>query len=293
MAAKRRRLCISIAGGGAKGLWVCQFLHRLESELGKTIPEISHAYAGTSTGAIIAAGLAEGIAASRLTDLYYNNLKKIFTKYPWYKKLNAKCPKYDNSNLKKLLKSTFNGKMSDFDKPVFIPVTVMNGKSIDKVWDINDKDIDKWFAVLTSTAATRYFDVIVENELSYTDGGFFNNSPEMTLKAGLHNLHPDWDIKVLSFNTGMNTPNTKSGNMNDIELVAWILDNCVANSGNSNYYELTQELGKENVFRVNPERSKKLDLDDVSDKTIQELIDIGNSEYDKVRVELLKWINRG
>lgn len=289
---KRRRLCISISGGGIKGIFPVQFLSRLESYLGKSICEITHAYAGTSTGAIIAAGLAEGLSGTDLADLYINNCKKIFTKYPWYKRLKPSCPVYDNSNLKNILKSTFNGRMCDFKKPVFIPVTVMNGKSIDKVWDTNDS-VEKWFAVLTSTAATRYFDVILKDKLSYTDGGFFNNSPEMTLQSGLKNSHPDWDIKVLTFNTGMNTPNTAFGNMNDIELVMWLLENCIANAGNSNYYELCANIGKENVFRINPQVNKSIKMDDTSDETIQKLIDIGNSEFDKVKKDLIDWINRG
>lgn len=288
-----RRLCISINGGGAKGCWVAQFLHRLESDLGKSLTNLFHAYAGTSTGAIIAAGLAEGLSATELTDLYVNNLKKIFKPYPWYKKLVPSCPKYDNSHLRYLLQTIFKGKMSDFEKPVFIPVTVMNGTNLDKIWDINDKNIDKWLAVLTSTSATKYFDVVKYEGKCYTDGGFFNNSPEMALQSGLKNLRPDWDIKVLTFNTGIVTPSNITGNMNDIELLMWLLDNCIANAGNCNYYELCANIGKENVFRVSPVRSKKIRMDDVSDETIQKLIDIGNSEYDKVRDGLLEWINRG
>lgn len=89
------------------GIGPLKFLTRLEEDLGKKICNISCAYAGTSTGSIIAAGLNEGYSAHELFDLYKNNLKKIFTKYSWYKRLDPKCPTYDNANLKKLLKDKF------------------------------------------------------------------------------------------------------------------------------------------------------------------------------------------
>jgi patatin-like phospholipase/acyl hydrolase len=118
------------------GIGPLQFLCRLEQDLGKKIPLVSAAYAGTSTGSIIAAGLNEGYSAHDLFDLYKTNLKKIFTKYSWYKRLDPKCPTYDNSNLKSLLKEKFTGKISEWQKPIYIPTTVMNGESVEKVWDL-------------------------------------------------------------------------------------------------------------------------------------------------------------
>ena len=63
---------------------------------------------------------------------------------------------YDHTNLKKMLKATFHGNVGDWNKPVYIPVTFMNGKSVEKVWDLGDKDTDKWFAVLTSCSTNRF-----------------------------------------------------------------------------------------------------------------------------------------
>jgi hypothetical protein len=44
---------------GALGIGPLAFLCKLEQDMGKKLPQISYAYSGTSTGAIIAAGLAE------------------------------------------------------------------------------------------------------------------------------------------------------------------------------------------------------------------------------------------
>lgn len=60
-----KKLTISVSGGGALGIGPLAFMCRLESDLrGKKLADISYAYAGTSTGAIIAAGLAERIFCS-------------------------------------------------------------------------------------------------------------------------------------------------------------------------------------------------------------------------------------
>ena len=77
----KKQLCISVEGGGALGIGPLAFMCRMEQDLGKKLSELSVAFSGTSTGAIIAACLAEGMSAHDIFDLYKNNLKKIFTKY--------------------------------------------------------------------------------------------------------------------------------------------------------------------------------------------------------------------
>ena len=107
------KFAISVNGGGALGIGPLHFMRRLEEKLGKPLTQMAVAYAGTSTGAIIAACLSEGIKAYDLFDLYDKNLSKIFTKYSWYKRLQPSCPTYDNSNLKKLLQEKLKGKCKD------------------------------------------------------------------------------------------------------------------------------------------------------------------------------------
>jgi hypothetical protein len=262
---------------------------RLEQDIGKKLCDKSFAYAGTSTGSIIAAGLAEGKSAHELFALYSDNLKKIFTKYPAYKRVLPKCPIYDNSNLKKLLKENFKGKMGDWKKPIYIPVTCMNGDSEEKVWDLGDKDVDKWFAVLTSCAAPTYFDVIEKDGKSFCDGGMWGNDPVMTLQSGL-NKSGHSGYKILTFNTGMDTPNTAKGNMTLLDWAKYIFKHWVARSGKANYYEACANIGKENVFRASPSYKKEIKMDDISTDTINKVVDIWNKYYDSVRNDILAFI---
>ena len=286
-----KKLAISINGGGALGVGPLQFMCRLESDLGKKLCNVSFAYGGTSTGSIIAAGLCEGKSAQELMDLYKGNLKNIFDKYSWYKRLNLKCPTYDNTNLKKILRQEFDGYIKDWKKPIFIPTTHMNGKSVEKVWDMGDGDIEKWFAILTSCSAPTYFDVVMDGTDSYCDGGMWSNDPIMVLESGLK-AKGFTNFKILSFNTGMDTPNTASGNMTQVGWLEYILDEWVARSGKSNYFECCANIGKANVFRASPEHDKKIEMDKVDDDTVNEVIEIWDKYYDSVRDEVLAFMKR-
>ena len=66
---------LAIDGGGIRGVLALEILARIEEVLGKGRPEfrLSQYFdyiAGTSTGAIIAAGLARGMKAAEITAFY-------------------------------------------------------------------------------------------------------------------------------------------------------------------------------------------------------------------------------
>ncbi|MCQ2125608.1 MAG: patatin-like phospholipase family protein [Fibrobacter sp.] len=283
-------LGISVNGGGALGIGPLAFMCRLEQDLGKKLSDVSVAYAGTSTGAIIAAGLADGLSAHDMFDLYKANLKKIFEKYPWYKRLNLTCPTYNNAHLKKMLQEVFKGKMSDFKKPIFIPATCTNGASVEKVWDLGDKDIDKWFAILSSTAAPTYFDCVYNGKDCYIDGGMWKNCPIDVLNAGLKNSEYRDRLKILSFNTGLDTPNVESGNKTLIGWGKYILSDWVARAGKSGDYEVMADLGKENVAVASPKNDKKIPMDDTSDETIEYVCNLWNTYYDENKSKFIDFI---
>lgn len=272
-------LAISITGGGALGIGPLAFMCKLEQDIGKKLCDLSVAFAGTSTGAIIAGGLNEGMSAHEMFDLYKNNLSKIFTKYSWYKRLQPKCPTYDNSNLKKLLKENFKGKVGDWKKPIFITTTHTNGESVEKVWDLGDKTVDKWFAILSSTAAPTYFDCVFDGDKCYIDGGMWKNCPIDVLNAGLKHSEYANNVRILSFNTGLDTPNTESGNKTLLGWGEYILSDWVARAGKSGDYEVMADLGKENVAIASPKHSSKIKMDDVSSATVNKVIGIWEKYY--------------
>ena len=74
----RKNVAIAIDGGGIRGLIVTQALSALEAALGKPAHDIFHLAAGTSTGSIISAGIAAGLSASRMSELYKEMGASIF-----------------------------------------------------------------------------------------------------------------------------------------------------------------------------------------------------------------------
>ena len=81
---------LAIDGGGVRGIVALAFLQKIESELsaraGAAVRLCDHfdLIGGTSTGAIIATGLALGLSVARLRD-YYLELAPLVFKPPWVK----------------------------------------------------------------------------------------------------------------------------------------------------------------------------------------------------------------
>lgn len=292
-----KKLVLSVSGGGALGIGPLQFMIRIEKELGIKLSKVCEGYAGTSTGSIIASGFWIGMTAKQLFDLYNKNLSNIFKpreieltdSFLNKIKINGysisdlallfqeNYYRYDSSDLKKLLEKHFPYKMGRYDKPLFIPTTFMNGKSVEKVWDNNDEDTPQSFAVLTSCSAPTYFDTVTDKGNEYCDGGMWANDPIMVLESGIKRFCTDEKIKkqaeykerfadgfkILSFNTGMVHPNSAPKEKHVIAWLRYIVDEWVARTGNSNYFEACANIGKENIFRCAPKVSKAYDMDDL------------------------------
>lgn len=107
-------LCID--GGGIRGIIPATFLSFLEAEAQRKHDNTCHLYdffdliCGTSTGGIIAIGLALGMNAKDILELYVNNANYIFKKRRLLKALFCNKSLYNTNNLKKLLENSFNNK---------------------------------------------------------------------------------------------------------------------------------------------------------------------------------------
>lgn len=74
----RKNVAIAIDGGGIRGVIVTQALSVLEDALQKPVHEIFRLAVGTSTGAIVSAGIAAGISAWQMNQLYLEMGRSIF-----------------------------------------------------------------------------------------------------------------------------------------------------------------------------------------------------------------------
>ncbi|HEV8636736.1 MAG TPA: patatin-like phospholipase family protein [Chloroflexota bacterium] len=81
-AAIPQRYLLSIDGGGIRGIIPLCALVELERVTGRLTRETFSFAAGTSTGAIIAAGIAAGIPAARMLELYMAHAPRLFVSSP-------------------------------------------------------------------------------------------------------------------------------------------------------------------------------------------------------------------
>ena len=191
------RRILSIDGGGIKGTCPAAFLASLEAKLPMPIWQYFDLIAGTSTGGILAIGLAMGITAQELHELYIDRGHEIFgqTKskssvVSWLLN-NAKtakrfvASKHDETNLKKvLLEALGNKKIGNAKTRLLIPAWDADNRGcyIYKTahherltTDYKSLAVDA--AMATASAPTYFKRHRTENNIGLLDGGVWANNP--------------------------------------------------------------------------------------------------------------------
>jgi hypothetical protein len=206
--AARPRRMLSLDGGGIRGLLTLQVLERVESLLadhyyghdqaGRAAFRLCHFFdyiGGTSTGAIIAAGLARGMSVSEVESFFVEFGQEAFAKRSILLRWKSL---YEDGALAKKLKEVFSrGGVADTLEPQFLktlPLVVTKNLSTDSAWPISSNPnvkyndptcpdcnlkIPIWRIVRASTAAPIYFPPeVVEwdpndprNSFVFVDGG--------------------------------------------------------------------------------------------------------------------------
>lgn len=183
---KKRILCLD--GGGVKGLFSAQFLAEIEQLLNCRISDYFDIIAGTSTGAIIAAGLAVGIPASEICHLYIKHAAEIFPQdkriYRLLKRFNG--ARYNNNALKECLSETFHDStIGECKTRLLVPsYNLSTGKvqvfktahADDLYFDHTRKIVD---VLLATTAAPTYLPPYKTATGTYIDGGIGANNPSV------------------------------------------------------------------------------------------------------------------
>lgn len=174
------RKILSLDGGGIRGIITLEILLKLENDLRKKLKgganfrlcDYFDYFGGTSTGAIIAAGLSIGMSSNELLDFYTKRGKDMFDKSFLLKKWKSL---YESGPLLNMLQETF-GKETNMDISngkfkSLLTVVTMN-RSTDSPWPIsnnplaryndkkrpdNNQKIKLYQLVRASTAAPAYF----------------------------------------------------------------------------------------------------------------------------------------
>ncbi|EKS7869176.1 patatin-like phospholipase family protein [Bacillus cereus] len=201
---------LAIDGGGMKGVFPAKYLSDIEEQVGKPIYQYFDLIAGTSTGGIIALGLANDISAKDILELYLKRGKDIFGNRRTILPI-SKDSHYGNDGLIQVLQETFGDKLlKEVNTMVCIP-SIEHQKASPKVYKtphhphfIKDGNIEIWKIALATSAAPIYLPAaaIDDNECKI-DGGLWANNPVLVAIAEAVKLGYSLDqIKVLSIGTG-------------------------------------------------------------------------------------------
>ena len=288
---------ISFDGGGIRGALSIKLLEKIKT-LNPNIVKNANMISGTSTGSLIALGLAYGISAEEISNLYSKeNLEYIFDKS--YSIISR--PKYENDHLKEVLLSIFpeNLKLKDLGKLVIIPSFYLGDK--DNSWkamfynNIPNSPTED-FRVIDVAMASSAAPVFFQSYEDHIDGGVIATDP--SLASIIYAIDDDLgkkikNIRLLSFGTGycynsIKEDTSKWGALDwvtskepDLPIIAVTLE------GISQVSQIfSKKLLDDNYYRVNPRMDRDIPMDDVKELDyIEELVD----EYDIT--ECTSWIN--
>ncbi len=277
---------LSLDGGGVRGVFTTTLLARLEAAapfLGRM-----DLLAGTSTGGIIALGLAAGLSPDEITALYLENMPRIFPPshldgLAFLGKL-VEAP-YENTVLKRALTETFEGRgfrtLGDLPRRVVVPTFDLDsgsgpaGRPGPRSWkakifhngpgpgsDAVEGIVD---VALRTSAAPTYF----PSYQGFVDGGVIANNPSMIALAQA--LHPATggqkleDVRVLSVGTGVRLRHI-AGESHDWGYVQWAVplsQLIVEGPMDTARYECEQLL-EERFCRLDAVLEREIDMDDAA-----------------------------
>jgi patatin-like phospholipase/acyl hydrolase len=201
---------LSIDGGGFRGAYSAHLLKQIEEKYSINWLEDFDLITGTSTGSIIAAGLACGKTAGELAAIYEEHGKDIFKKR-WPGQKGFVASRYNNKGLSSQLDEIFGEtKLGEVGIPLIIPATniglgcVHVFKSKFDEGFVRDPEVLVRDAVLASCSAPTYFAPHKVKENLLADGGLWANSPSLVaaIDAKKRLNQKLEDLRVLSIGTG-------------------------------------------------------------------------------------------
>jgi hypothetical protein len=280
----RKNVAIAIDGGGIRGVIVTKALSVLEHELKQPLHDVFRLAAGTSTGSIIAAGLASGLTAEHLYEMYIQLGRDIFKKSYrtalWY----FFNHRYLQPPLEKALRIYFGdktlGDVWNADPPTDLIITSFDAVGTRTRFIKSHKSqYDKWplvNAVMASTAAPTYFPSL---DGSFIDGGVGSYNNPCYLAAYEIQFVLSWKLEettLISIGTGRDPGRIKKGAVDrflPIQYIGPLLDAFTYSAIDQQVALVKKMFGKLDFRRFQVDLQTPIELDNAS--KIQEMIGYG------------------
>jgi len=308
-------MILSLDGGGIRGAATARFLSRIDETLRRqhktNIRNCVDLFAGTSTGSIIALGLAARKLSMRQIDGLYSvaNAKVIFAENTgWFEIDGVNAPKYEGGGKTTLLKRKL-GTRTTVDSVEPGKHILVVSYSVEKRVPLVIKSTEPAHHGLlayevadASSAAPTYFPTVpVEiptgsgDDQWLIDGGVVANNPTVCAISEVRKAWPEVkmdDVRVLSVGTGsmtrkINGPDSRSwgsigwfaqGHILDVltdeRIVAYQAKNILSDG---HYIRVNAELRRQPGINNPPDDA----MDDISESNIKKLRAMGDFWFEK------------
>lgn len=233
----RRKQILALSGGGFRGLYTAQFLAHCEAGFNASCSQRFDFIAGTSIGALLAAGLAMGKSAGDLAAAVRQHGPTIFRRRAlhWSRRIFFAAP-YAQQPLRAAITAVLGEpdaarKLNTIDKPLLI-ASVNYSTGTDQLFlskgvtgnRLTASDVPLVDAVLASAAAPTFFPLVRIGNNDFADGGLIVNAPDLAaLTQGLTRLkYPLEEIYMLSVGTAARRGGAAIGpKPKDHSVLAW------------------------------------------------------------------------
>jgi predicted acylesterase/phospholipase RssA len=276
-----------------RGVFQACFLKELEVLLGRPLRDCFDLFAGTSTGAIVAVGLALGVEPDAIFTLFDRHGPAIFKPRPLGKL--RRGPRYSAAALRRALVETLGertlGDCVKADPPadIYVPAVSVEearcrafttlapastlrelkegrGQKEPPDWSLPAVDV-----VMASCAAPTYFPPVrpAGDRRHYLDGGLGANAPGLwaALEAHAHKGCPFADMWVVSVGNGEVPVAQTAGRLTALRpwslgMLNAVLETLFAAQQDASDQFLEVLIPAKNLYRVNTPLGKWIELDD-------------------------------
>ncbi len=249
---------LSIDGGGIRGIIPLACLVALEKKEGRPAPELFDMVAGTSTGSIIAGGIALGLSARGILALYRDLARKAFQRLPWWQiLLNLGNHRYSNEFIASTLEEIgADRQINELTTDVMITAKNINTSRTDFFVRDGPGNSSAWGtislqdAVLASIAAPTYFPahqaVVRGVTHTWVDGGV-GVAGNPAYHAAVEAIHYSagrylpGETRLLSFGTGSRPHHLDASRANILQWGIWALNESLEDASEWQTYVTRKE----------------------------------------------------
>ena len=285
------RSVLSIDGGGIRGIIPALVLNYLEEQSKKPISELFDLCVGTSSGGIIALGLAQAdesgkpkYTAHDLSDFFEKSGAKIFQRTVW-RNIRSAGGVLDERYSARPLEAALRKYYSDTPLGNTLGSTMVTSYDIEerrtlflKSWHPDHETVLCRDAARATSAAPTYFEPayidVQGNQRALIDGGVFVNSPVVSSYAEALKLFPGEPLTVVSLGTGELIRRIPYESAKDWGQAGWVMPliDCMLDGASKvANHQMRMFLG-DHYFRLQVTLDEANDdMDDASESNMQNL----------------------